>query len=129
MPLDVFPAVFSVRIPGRRIRRMCILGFDDSSIVFTCLGLVASIFSASSGPILDYILYKILMRRISLGSYSFRVLYSDIYDIESRVKFGVEIVFIKTLDEVYELVAAGRSFKFGLDEFMDRLRRYSCRMF
>ena len=37
--------------------------------------------------------------------------------------------FIKTLDGVYELVAAGRSFKFGLDRFIDRLKIHSGRIF
>jgi len=69
------------------------------------------------------------MRRISSGSYSFRILYSDIYGIESRVKFDVETIFVKTLDRVYELAVAGKSSKFGLVRFMDRLRRYSGRIF
>jgi len=38
-------------------------------------------------------------------------------------------VFIKTLEGVYELAVAGKSSKFGSDEFMDRFRRYSSRIF
>gem|GEM_PF-3409285 len=37
--------------------------------------------------------------------------------------------FIKTLEGVYELAVAGKSSKFGSDEFMDRSRMYSSRIF
>ena len=63
MSFYIHKCLLSVKISNFKVRRICVIGLTNNSIVLSCFGKILSIIGATSGPILEYILYKKLEER------------------------------------------------------------------
>ncbi len=122
MNLYIHQCILSIKLPASKVRRVCLLALSDKSIILACLGLTASALAVSSGPILRYIIFKWLNRKLASGRDLIEIPYNSIIELNPEVKYGVEILRINTFSGVYEVTALGRYAKFGMSRLLSEIK-------
>ncbi len=109
-------------LEGVLCKRVCVAALSSNSILLACLGKLSSVLCATAGPLLQYMLHRILKNRIKEGKNVIKVPLKTIRLVRGENRLGVEVLTVEARSGTYKFMAIGRYARFGMSKLLRELK-------
>ncbi len=109
-------------LEGAVCKRVCVVALSSNSLLLACLGKLGSVLCATAGPLLQYILDRILKKRVEEEKSVVKVSLKTIRLVRAESRLGVEVLTVEARSGTYKFMAIGRYARFGMSKLLRELK-------